>query len=392
MQNVIPQLLDTEPIRQDFPILREVTYLNVGTYGLMPDPALMQFQAMQADFERGGQAAQGQFYRKSEETRLQVATLIHATPEEIAFTRNATDGINLALAGLDWKPGDEVITTTEEHEAIQHPLLYLQKVKGVRIRLVEVSSQAEEMLAELEKAYTGKTRLLALSYVTCETGTRLPATKISQWAAAHQVLFLLDGAQASGALPVDVRELGCDFYASNGHKWLSGPKGTGFFYAQREKLSQLNIAHVGAGSLERADLATGVAEPFKTGQRFEFGTRAWPIYAGLGCSLDYLQAIGWERIYGHIAALSDYFKERILERPYLRLLTPRAYEVSSGLTSFVIEDHKAGEVGRVLHEKWHMYTRVIPHYNAMRIATTYFNNLQDIDRLIEGLDEIVQGR
>jgi selenocysteine lyase/cysteine desulfurase len=152
----------------------------------------------------------------NDETRKHIAALIHAAPEEIAFTRNATDGINLVLAGLDWKPGDEVITTKEEHEAIQHPLLYLQKMKGIKFNMVEVSPQPEVMLERLEQVYTARTRLLAMSYITCETGTRLPAPALSQWAAEHHVLCLLDGAQASGALSVDVGELGCDFYASNG--------------------------------------------------------------------------------------------------------------------------------------------------------------------------------
>ena len=160
--------------------------------------------------------------------------MIGATADEIAFTRNATDGINLVLAGIDWQPGDEVITTDEEHEAMNHPLLYLQKSKGLVVKHVEVSPDAEVMHERLEAVHSAKTRLVAMSFVTCETGTRLPGQAISQWARAHNVLCLLDGAQVSGAVPVNVREIGCDFYASNGHKWLSGPKGTGFFYGKLE--------------------------------------------------------------------------------------------------------------------------------------------------------------
>lgn len=388
-ETIKPNLLDTEPIRKNFPILEKVTYLNVGTYGIMPEPALAQFQAVQADFERGGQAAEGGFYRKVNETRQQLANLIHAAPEEIAFTRNATDGINLALAGLDWQPGDEVITTSEEHEAVQHPLLYLQKMKGIQFKTIQVSAIPEIMLSQLEQACSPRTRLLALSYITCETGTRLPAEAISRWAAEHNVLFLLDGAQASGALPVDVGALGCDFYASNGHKWLGGPKGTGFFYGKREKLNQLYLAHVGAGSLERANLANRTCESFTTGQRFEFGTRAWPIYAGLGYTLDWATALGWQNIYAHIAALSEYLKASIVQRPYLHLLTPRAYEQSSGLVSFTIEGYNAGEVGHTLREKYRIINRVIPHFNALRISTQYFNNPQDVDRLMEAIEQIV---
>src|SRR5712692_9145703 len=299
-------LLDDPKVRAAFPVLKDVVYLNVGTYGIMPEPALADFQAMQAEFERRGVASDHKFGQKVEETRQRIAALIGAAADEIAFTRNATDGINLVLAGIDWQPGDEVITTDEEHEAMNHPLLYLHQRKGLVVKRVQVSPKAEVMTARLEAAFSPKTRLVALSFVTCETGTRLPAQAISQWARAHNVLCLLDGAQVSGAISIDVRQIGCDFYASNGHKWLSGPKGSGFFYGRLESLPALSPAHVGAGSLKHVDLQTEEAVPFDTGQRFEFGTRAWPIQAGLGSSLDWFESLGWENVYRHIAALSGH--------------------------------------------------------------------------------------
>lgn len=386
----IAGLLHDERIRAAFPVLQDVVYLNVGTYGLMPEPALAQFQAIQAEFERRGVASDGTFGRKTEETRQRIAALIGAAAEEIAFTRNASDGINLVLAGIDWQPGDEVITTDEEHEAMNFPLLYLHNTKGMRLKRVAVSPQAEVMEARLAQALTGRTRLVAMSHVSCESGTRLPAQAISRWAAEHNVLCLFDGAQVSGTFPLNVREIGCDFYASNGHKWLSGPKGTGFFYCRAEKITTLSPAHVGAGSLERVDLQTEAAEPFLTGQRFEFGTRAWPIQAGLGSSLDWFESLGWENVYRHVAALSGYLKERIGERRFLRLLTPVPFEASSGLTTFVVEGHEAGQVSQTLREQWKIYVRVIPHYNALRISTAHFNAAEDVDCLMQALEQITQ--
>jgi len=388
MPTEVPGLLN-EQVRDAYPVLKEVVYLNVGTYGIMPASALAEFQAMQADFEARGVASGGQWGKKTEGTRERLAQLIGAeSAEEIAFTRNATDGINLVLAGLDWKPGDEVITTEEEHEAMNHPLAYLHTTKGLVFKRLVVSPVAEVMIERLNAAYSDRTRLVAVSFVTCETGTRLPVKAICQWAAEHQLLSLLDGAQVSGAIKIDVRDIGCDYYTSNGHKWLSGPKGTGFFYGRKDKLDLLSPAHVGAGSLVNVDVAAGFAEPFHTGQRFEFGTRAWAGQAGLGAALDWFDELGWDHVYQHIAALSDYLKARVQERPYLRLLTPLAFEQSSGLTAFEILDHNAGEVATTLRETKHVYTRVVPHFNAMRIATAHFNSANDIDVLMAGLDEI----
>ena len=354
----------------------------------MPEPALAEFQAMQAEFERRGVASDHRFGRKSDATRQRIAALIGASADEIAFTRNATDGINLVLSGIDWQAGDEVITTDEEHEAMNYPLLYLHNRKGLVVKRVQVSPRADVMLERLERAYSPKTRLVAMSFVSCESGTRLPGKEISQWAHEHGLLCLLDGAQVSGVFRVNMREIGCDYYASNGHKWLSGPKGTGFFYGRLDALQKLSPAHVGAGSLQRVDLQTEEAVPFATGQRFEFGTRAWPLQAGLGASLDWFESIGWDNVYGHIAALSAQLKERIRQRPFLRLLSPEPFEDSSGLTVFVIEEHQAQAVSQELREKWKIYTRVIPHYNAMRIATAHFNTPEDLDRLMAGLGQI----
>jgi selenocysteine lyase/cysteine desulfurase len=388
MEKTTVQLNNDDSIRDAFPVLKDIIYLNVGTYGIMPEPAILEFQQIQAEFERSGVASNGTFGRKAEDTRKRVASFIGADVEEIAFTRNATDGINLVLAGIDWKSGDEIITTDEEHEAMNHPLLYLQRTKGIQLKRVEVSTQSDVMVERLQKVITKNTRLVAMSFVTCETGTRLPAQTISQWASEQKLFSLFDGAQASGAFPVNVRDIGCDFYASNGHKWLCGPKGTGFFYGKREKLIALSPAHVGAGSLEHADFSNGTAEPFHTGQRFEFGTRAWSLYAGLGSSLDWFEGIGWINIYNHIEALSDYLKDCIQQRSYLKTITPRPFMASSGLTSFIIDKQKAGEVSQVLREKWHIYVRVIPHYNAIRISTALFNNKGDINRLLEALDQM----
>ena len=147
-------------------------------------------------------------------------------------------------------------------------------------------------------------------------------------------------------------------------------------------------AHVGAGSLERADVETGQADLWPSGRRFEFGTRASTLYAGLGYSIAWLESLGWDNITAHITKLSDYLKARIQERPYLHLLTPLPFEQSSGLTTFVMDDWNAGELSRELFQRSRIRVRVIPHYNATRISTAHFNNEADVDILIKTLDEI----
>jgi selenocysteine lyase/cysteine desulfurase len=377
-----------ETVRAAFPGLSAGAYLNTGTYGIMPEPALTTFIDLIADYERYGLFSTSGLHQKMARTREDVAALLGTTASQIAFTGNATDGTNLVLAGLDWKAGDEVITTDEEHEAIVHPLLYLQCTKGIVVRRVRVSADPAVMQRRCEEVASNRTRLLAFSHVTCESGTRLPAAAMCAWAARHEVLSLVDGAQSLGVIPTDADQIGCDFYTGNGHKWLCGPKGTGIFYASPAQLEALAPAHVGAGTLEVADVEACEAIPWSTGRRFEFGTRATALYAGLGESLAWLVGLGWDAITTYTARLSGDLKRRIQARPYLRLLTPEAFSQSAGLTTFVMEGWQAGELSGELMRREKIRVRVIPHYNALRISTTYFNNEEDLDLLMATLDAI----
>ena len=385
MPDPTPDYLPCNVVRPAFPVLQDTVYLNVGTYGLMPDPALRQFQEWQAEFEQRGVASRVNIGAKAQAARERIAALLNVAREEIAFTRNATDGINLALAGMDWQPGDEVITTDEEHEAMAHPLLYLQRARGIKAHFIDVSPDPAVMLARIEAVATARTRLVAMSHVTCETGTRLPAREICDWARSRGIWSLFDGAQAFGAFAVDVRGLGCDFYTINGHKWFGGPKGTGIFWGRKDRLVELLPAHVGAGSLERADIAAGVADLWQTAARFEFGTRAQAVYAGLNGSLDWFESLGWDAVYRHVAALNQYLKAQIMRRPHLELLTPQAPDASSGLVSFVVRERVAGDVSRRLSER-RIVVRVIPHFNAIRISTAHFNCACDINELMSAID------
>ena len=135
-------------------------------------------------------------------------------------------------------------------------------------------------------------------------------------------------------------------------------------------------------------METGEAEPYRSGQRFEFGTRAWPLYAGLGASLEWLSTLGWEHIEQHMAALSAYLKEQVTRRPYLHLITPREWGASSGLTSFSMAGQQAPDLAATLRSRWQIHVRVVTHYNAIRVATAFFNSQEDIDTLLAALDEL----
>lgn len=377
-------------IRRAFPVLQQVNYLNTGTYGPMPEPALQIYLEATARLERDGAACVYPFSEDAETVRAMLADLIGADANEIAFTRNATDGINLVLAGLEWREGDEVATTDQEHEAMLHPLLHLQKRSGIRLRFVAASPDPAEMLRALDATASPRLRLLAFSHVTCETGTRLPARDMCEWARGRRVRTLLDTAQSLGVLPVDIRSMECDFLTGNGHKWLHGPKGTGLFYARRDLMERLRPAHVGAGSMETADARDGKADPWSSGQRFEFGTRAWSLMTGWKESLRWMQNLGSDNVRSHIASFAGYAVRRLKTVRGVAVATPMESEGRAGLISFACSGKDAGEVGRLLREDGAVVSRHVPQRNLTRVSVAHFTSEQDIDDLYQAVERIAR--
>ncbi len=228
-------------LRSTFPVLERVAYLNTGSVGPVPrvagDAALAEIRAQVEE----GRAAKHQFERLVElgtQVRGRIAALAGCSPAEVALTGATTDGVNAVLAGLDLRPGDEVLTSDEEHPGLLAPLGRARKLGGVEVRVVPF----EELPGEVRPT----TRLVACSHVSWHTGRVADTTALAE--AGPPVL--LDGAQGLGAVPVDVRALGCDFYAASGQKWLCGPVGSGYLYVSEERIGELMPANPGYGTVE----------------------------------------------------------------------------------------------------------------------------------------------
>lgn len=375
-------------IRTSFPVLDRVCYLNTGTYGPMPDPALQSLLHATAQLERDGVAAEYPFSDDAETVRGMLAEMIGGQPEGIAFTRNATDGINLVLSGLEWDEGDVILTSDEEHEAILHPLLYLQASRGVVIRRVSCSPDEAGMLRRLDSQWSHRVRLVAISHVTCETGTLLPVAAICRWAAERQTYSLVDIAQSLGAVPVHAPSIGCDFLAGNGHKWLHGPKGTGFLYATPDRLVRLVPRHVGAGSLQHASFDTAEAVPWPTGQRFEYGTRSWALAAGWKESILWLKNIGQDAVYRHIAAMAHKLRSALQMVAPVTVLTPD--DGHAGLVSFSVAGWDAGDLCARLRTDFNIVVRHVPRWNAVRVSAAHFTSNHDVARLQTAMDVVTR--
>ncbi len=388
-----PVPLDLDRLRGALSILNEVTYLNTGTVGIMPRPVLEKHLAAITSYEIGGHVAQPQAQASYEKARSALARLIGAAPECLALTRNATDGVNLVAAGLRLDPTAIALTTDQEHPAVILPWAAAERRGGARLELFPIGSSPSETLESFKKALKPETRIVIVSHVSCETGLRLPVEEICRICRERGILTMVDGAQSLGQFPVDVNTIGCDFMTGNGHKWLSGPKGTGFLYLSPDALPLVDPIHVGDGSVsphfDRVALGAHPGEAdwgfAETASKFEFGTRNWHTYAALPDSIEYLGQLGWSNVEAHCSALSDELKRRLSREPGVTLHSPVAWEDSSSLVMFGFEGWNGVELSRSLWDDHAVIQRRVQVPNGIRISCAYFNSESDLDKLFDGL-------
>jgi L-cysteine/cystine lyase len=229
-----------DDLRAQFPVFERVEYLNAGTTGPVPrrgyEAALASLRLQLAE-GRSGESYFERCVERIDLLRARVAAVIEADLGELAITGSTTDGVNAALAALDLGPGDEILTSDEEHPGVLAPLGGQRERRGVAVRVVP--------FGELAASVGERTRLVACSHVSWKTGAVVDAAGLAETSA----LVLLDGAQGLGAVPVDVGALGCDFYAASGQKWLCGPNGLGYLYARADLIADLPSPWPGYGSL-----------------------------------------------------------------------------------------------------------------------------------------------
>lgn len=376
-----------EAIRRQFPQTAECIYLNTGTVGLCPAPVVEALLAGIRAFEVDGQLGWGPAEAGMNAARGRLAVFLGVTADELVFTRNATEGTNLVTTGIAWRAGDEVLLSSEEHPSMELPWHYLQQQGRIRLRRFPVSADPARTLAAVEAALTPKTRLVATSHVFCHSGNRAPADALAALCRSRGALLHLDGAQAVGQFPLDLRAIGADFYTGNCHKWLLGPKGTGFLYLRPGTDSALSPCHVGAGSTARFDPDEGLTLR-ESGHRFEYGTRDFARFAALGPLLDWWAEVGLEKAERQMQHLTAYLRCRLREVPGLVLHTADAWDDSSAMTTFSLPGRTTDEIVSGLWDRHRVMTRPVGDWQAVRISTALYNTRDEIDLLVRALCEV----
>lgn len=217
-------------VRAEFPAVQTYVYLNTGTNGPLPrrsHDALVAQAQVELQEGRVGLGAFEKMFARADETRAAVASLLGCATDEIALTHNTTEGMNIALMGLSWQPGDEIITATLEHEGGLNPVALIKQRYGARVHYTDIARADCDTLAELGRVLSPRTKTVVSSHVSWASGAVLPMKAIADMAHNVGALVICDAAQSCGMVPSNVYELGVDVYACSGQKWLCGPDGTG---------------------------------------------------------------------------------------------------------------------------------------------------------------------
>lgn len=388
---------DLDAVRARLPILGELTYLNTGTEGILAEPVLETYLAAVAAHDRSGHVGIPRATEESEAGRAQLAEMLHASPDEIAWSHNATDGVNLFIQAIRW-PMDgtaEVIISNEEHPAIIMPWFTLAARGGPRVRTFTITPDAEETLANFRAALSDRTVAIAVSHVSCETGVRLPIAEICRLAKERGAWAFVDGAQSVGQFDFSPRGLGADALTGNGHKWLCGPKGTGFLWVASERLAEMRPSFVGSGTYTRERLRDAFVDGalpelrlVESARRFEYGTRNFGPYAGLDAALQYRASLGAAAIEAHQATMSTQMKRDLATLPGVTVHTPLAWEDSCGIVTFSLAGWRGEELARVLWDDYKIIQRRVEQPSAVRVSAAYFINAEEIAHLCDTVARI----
>ncbi len=376
------------PLRAQHPYGADLTFLNTSTLGLSPQVVVDTIVQSIRTFE--GKNSSGQHDEHWLVVKGQAAELLGCSANEIAFTRNTTEGANIVCSGLPFSWGDEIITSSHEHAGNIFSWLGRAQRDGLHIKVFEPAPTTTETLTRIEALYTPQTRALSIPHVSCANGQVLPIQTIGAWARDRGLWYFVDGAQAVGMIPVDVASIGCHAYATSGHKWLLGPKGTGLLYVREDALDLIRATYIGAYSNDGPfDLATGQFQFHPSAQRYEYGTLNGAFVAGLGAALTWLEGFGLDAIYHHDRALADRLRTG-LEKLDVEILSPDEPESRSAIVTFRLVNMPHTELQSFMMKNYSLRVRGIYEggLNAIRVSLHLYNTAADVERVLEAVEEV----
>jgi len=371
--------------RTHFLIPAGVAYCNTGTLGASPrevvDALTTGIRCLETELadwpyeQADGEPLTG--YQPLKDARAEVGRFINATADEVALTQNATMGMNFLANGLDLAPGDEVVSTDQEHGGCISPWRLLAKRRGIVLKELPLEPALREgpdgVMRLFGSAMTPRTKVVMFSQITSGLGARLPARELCALARERGALALVDGAQAVGQIQVDVKVLGCDAYVASPHKWMMAPKGTGILYIRRDLQDRFWTT---LASYQWDNHADGAF-------RFmQYGTGSVPVVDGLLAALRFIDKVGLPRIERWDESLTRRLRDGFAKTPKVRVASPADPRLTSAITTFRVDGVKAKALQDAL---WARKVRVRAQNDerGVRLSAHMYVSPADIDTILD---------
>lgn len=393
--------MEITDVRADIPFLDEVIYLDAASTTPTPQPVVdamcEYYYHFNSNTGRGAYRTAVKATSEMEKAREKIAKLINCDAQEIIFTKNTTEAINLVANGLKFDKGQSVVVPNIEHHSNLVPWLNLQH-NGVITKIVKSGSRSIVDASDMEIAIDKTTKLITITHVTNSIGTIQPVEEIGKIARENDILYMVDAAQSVGHMALDVKKINADFIAFPGHKGLLGPVGTGFLYCKKEIAETLDPINLGGGTI--SDVKEDHFKLSDVPARFEGGTQNISGIIGLGAAVDYINRIGMNKIEKHGKKLTKTMYEGIreVENSIIYGHPEHIYD----MVGFNINGVNCHDVAKILDEQKTICVRsgmhcAIPairqigayeYGGTVRASIHYYNTLEEIKTLIDTLDEI----
>ncbi|MEM2739811.1 MAG: cysteine desulfurase [Candidatus Bathyarchaeia archaeon] len=402
-------MLDPYEVRSDFPILsirrgdgKPLVYLDNAATSLKPrhviEAIVEYYERYTVNVHRGVYRLSQEATKMYEDSRGRIARFIGVSPSELIFVKNATEAINLIAYGLDWNPGDEIITTVMEHHSNLVPWQMVRDRYSVKLRFLDITGEGMLDLEKLSDLLSERTKLIALTHISNVLGTVNPVEDVARIARKNGILLLVDAAQSVPHIPIDARKMGCDFLAFSGHKML-GPTGIGCLYIRRGMEDQVKPVFTGGEMIRRVSLdrSTWNNMPW----RMEPGTPNVAGAIGLAAAVEYLSRLGMDKVRSYEDRLTEYALKRLSEIEKVSIYGPRDTRFRSGIATFNVEAVDPHDVALLLDELENIAVRSGVHCaeplharlgltGTVRASFYIYNTMEEIDILCDTLRKIVE--
>lgn len=370
-------------IRKSYRIKPDYINLENGYYSFAPQETLEAFigNVREINFQASYYMRTRQFDDKAE-ARKKLAALAGCSMEELIITRNTTESLDTVIAGYDWKAGDEAVMAMQDYGAMLDMFKLQARRYGIVNKIVSIPNHPksdEEIVEIYEKAITPKTRLLMVCHIINITGHILPIRKICDMAHAKGVDVMVDGAHALAHIDYNISDLGCDYYGSSLHKWLSVPLGAGLLYVKKDKISKL-WQMFGDMGYQDDDI------------RKLNHTGTHPVHTDLTISkaIDFHQKIGIQRKEARLRYLQEYWTKRVRDIPNIVLNTPSDAQRACGIANVGIKTIKPADLAKILLSKYKIWTVAIDYANVQgcRITPNVYTSTSELDTFVTALKEL----